>query len=384
MTASVLEVGVIQAVLATLAAVIMIGLGFLYRPNPATLLWSLMFLVVTVGSFGTIVAAATSATWVRDFSVGFMLGGPALVWAGLRADRSARSLAWVAAALCVAGAVSMLLTSGTPIHAATYSLVYLASTVMAALSAVELLIRPERGTGMLLPLTLISLVLPVIGLASVSASVLSLSLTPHSVLPDVKALGQVIYVTCALVSLLYLARFADAAVSVRGRAEFAFVAADRLARAEAAADRTWSMLSVSLDDTGPLRIATGEAGFRQIMERLSADVRRVFPVEADIGPDSPEALLLLISRPDAVIRDAIRELLHLFGTVTPDQPIAVELSASVGWASVRSHGYDPVTLIDAARAAMLEAREAGGSRWERARLPGQVAADDMSAGGATV
>src|SRR5690606_40352202 len=46
--------------LATLTSMIMIGLGFLYRPGPATLLWSSMFVLVTLSAYATVIAGAAS------------------------------------------------------------------------------------------------------------------------------------------------------------------------------------------------------------------------------------------------------------------------------------------------------------------------------------
>jgi GGDEF domain-containing protein len=365
MTSSTLEGEALLAVFAILAALLMFGLGFLYRPTWSTLLWSMVFFLVTLGTFGVIVADATTLDWIDDIAVGLMLGAPALVWSGLRAERAAPARSWIAVAQGVASAGVLLATAGLPVHSLAYSVAYLGSTVMAALSAVELLRRPERGGGMLLPLTVVSLVLPLIGVASVSAALLADGGTQHTALPDVKVVGQVVYLTCALISLLFLTRFADSVAEVKGQTEFAHIADDRLARAATAEDRNWAMLSLSLDDTGPLRVAVGEPGLQRIMARFAADVRASFPVEADIGPDSPYGFLVLLSRPDGVVRESIRDLLERIGTVTPDQPIETELSASVGWAPVRTVGYDAVQLIDAAHAAMARAREAGGNRWER-------------------
>jgi hypothetical protein len=372
MTDSMLEVDAVEAVLAVLATLIMVGLGFLYRATRATLLWSMMFLLITLGAFGTLVAEATGMHWIDDISVGFMLGAPALVWSGLRAYRGASSYPWVAPVQGALGAAALAVTFGLPVHALVFALVYFAATVMAALSAFELIRRPERGAGLLLPLTAVSLVLPVVGIAGVASAAVSFGAAQHSVLPDVKALGQVIFITCALVTLLHLARYAEPATELRTPTEFAHVARDRLQRAAAADDRTWSMLSLSLDDTGPLRVAVGEAGFQRILARFTDDARASFPAEADIGPDAPHGLLVLLARPEAVVRDCIRDFLERLGTVTPDQPISIEFSASVGWAPVRAVGYDAVVLIDAAHAAMQAARDAGGNRWERVDAPTPV------------
>jgi hypothetical protein len=367
MTFSTLDDAVVLAALATLMSMIMIGLGFLYRPGLATLLWSLMFVLVTLSAYGTVVAGAASIHLLADASAGFALGAPALVWSGLRADRGVGSFAWVGPVLAVLSAAAYAGTDGTAFHSLVFSVLYLMSAVMAALSVLELLRRPEHGGGRLLPLTIASAILPIIAIASIIASLVTLASAPAApALPDLKALGQIAYLTCAIVTLLSIARF-PSSVGVDEVADpFARTAADRLLRARESGEAGWSLLSVSLDDTAALRVAGGEVAFRRILARFRSDVRSAFPVESDIGADGPHTYLVLISRPDGVVRDCIRDLLDRVSTVTDDQPLSVEFSASVGWAKVTDSGYELAPLTEAAHTAMEAARTAGGHRWERA------------------
>jgi hypothetical protein len=368
MTYSSLDDAVVLAVLATLMSMIMIGLGFLYRPRLATLLWSLMFLQVTLSAYGTVVANAASLHQLADASAGFALGAPALVWSGLRADQDKRSLPWLGPVLGVVAGVAYAVTDGTDAHTLVFSLAYVASATLAALSALELLHRDERSRGRLLPLTIASATLPLIAVASLIAAVVTLGTHLTSpALPDLKAIGLLAYLTCAIVTLQSLARSPDAAGSEEPADPFPAVAADRLARAQESTETGWSMLSVSLDDTDSLRVAGGEVAFRRILTRFHANVRASFPADADIGADGPSGYLVLISRPDGAIRDCIRDLLDRVSTVTPDQPLAVEFSTSVGWAKTADTGYDLATLSAAAHEAMERAQRAGGHRWERAQ-----------------
>lgn len=367
MTYSTLDDAVVLAALATLTSMIMIGLGFLYRPTLATLLWSLMFVLLTLAAYGTVVANASGLHLVADASAGLAMGAPALVWSGLRADRGQRSYAWLGPLQGALSAALYVATHGTDWHAFAFSVLYLLSAVMAGLSVLELLRRPEHGGGRLLPLTIASAALLVIGLASVVAVTLTLSAPPDSpVLPDLKAIGQIAYLICAIVTLLSLARMPGAVGAVEHSDAFAQTATDRLSRARDAGEAGWSLLAVSLDDTEALRIAGGDGVFRRILERFHLDVRSSFPVEADIGSDGSIGYLVLISRPDGVVRDCIRGLLERVSTVTDSQPLSVEFSASVGWAKVETSGYDLEPLAAAAREAMATARAAGGRRWERA------------------
>ena len=367
MTFSTLDDAVVLAALATLTSMIMIGLGFLYRPGPATLLWSLMFVLVTLSAYATVIAGAASLHLLGDAAWGASMGAPALVWSGLRADRGARSYIWVGPTQGLVSAVAYVATDGTVIHSLVFSLLYFASVVWAALSVRELMLRPERGGGRLLPLTLASAALPIIGVASVVASALTWQLDPASpVLPDLKALGQILYLTCAIVTLLSLARMPWGVGVVERSDTFTPTATDRLARAEQAGQTGWSLVAVSLDDPTALRLAGGDAAFRSIFARFDADVHAAFPVESDIGADGAYGFFILLSRSDAVVRDCIIDLLRRVSTVTDDQPLAVEFSASIGWTDVRTSGYELTAMTDAAHAAMERARIAGGHRWERA------------------
>ncbi|WP_194397497.1 hypothetical protein [Microbacterium atlanticum] len=367
MTYSRLDDAVVLAVLSTLMSMIMIGLGFLHRPRLATLLWSLMFLTITLSAYGTVVANAGDLHVLADASAGFALGAPVLVWSGLRADRQKRSLPWLGPLLGVVAATTYALTAGAEVHTLAFSLLYLLSATFAALSVVELLRREERSGGRLLPLMVASAALPLIAVASVIAAVVTLeSQNTTPALPDLKAIGLLAYLTCAIVTLLFLARSPDAGGTDEPVDPFPVVAADKLARAREAAEGGWTLLAVSLDDTESLRVAGGEVAFRRILARFGANVRSSFPADADIGADGTHGYLVLISRPDGVIRDCLRDLLERVSTVTPDQPLAVEFSTSIGWARTADCGYDIATLTAAARQAMERAQRAGGHRWERA------------------
>lgn len=367
MTFSTLDDAVVLAALATLTSMIMIGLGFLYRPTLATLLWSLMFVLMTLSAFGSVVAGTTGIHPLADASAGLAMGAPALVWSGLRADRGVAAYPWLGPLQGVVSAFVYLASHGVTWHYFVFSLLYLMSALMAALSVVELLRRPERGGGRLLPLTIASATISLIGVASIVAASLTWATMPATpVLPDLKAIGQIAYLTCAIVTLLSVTRFPGAVGAVEHRDTFTQTAADRLARAREAGEVGWSLLALSLDDTEALRVAGGEGAFRRILERFRADVRSSFPVEADIGADGQSGYLVLISRPDGVVRECIRGLIDRVSTVTDDQPLSVEFSASVGWAKVEAHGYDLTAMSTAARAAMERARAAGGHRWEAA------------------
>ena len=79
--------------------------------------------------------------------------------------------------------------------------------------------------------------------------------------------------------------------------------------------------------------------------------------------------VVLLPRPEGAVRPLLSRLLDQVATPDPTQPIAVRVSASIGWASVDTVGYDLDELLDAARGAGVQAHRSGGDRWERVMTP---------------
>jgi GGDEF domain-containing protein len=368
MTTATVDGSVLTAVLATLTTILMVGLGFLYRPSPATLLWSIMFLVLMFASYGVLIAEANRMPILGELSEGMMMSAPAFVWSGLRAARGVRPHGWSGPLVATFSAAVLMVSVGHPPHSLVYSVAYFIGAIWAGLTVIELIRRHERDMGRLLPLLVVSGLLPIIGTASIVAAVVGfLSGNEQHVLPDLKSIGVVAYLTCALITLLAIARNPDESRGRSGAGEaFWDTARDRLTRAEAAGETSWCLVALSLDDTDALRAAGGDDAFRRIVARLGSDVRAAFPAEADIFGDGSGSFLVLVARPDSALRDCIRDLLDRVSTVRADQPLAVEFSASVGSACARTHGYDLDTLIAAAHSAMDKARAEGGHQWARA------------------
>lgn len=355
------------AVLAAISSMIMIGLGFLARPSTASLMWSIMFLVVMISSFGQLIAASTAMPQLAQVSVGLALGSPAFVWSGLRALRGVRPFAWAGPVISLGSAVAFAASVGGPAYSLAYASAYLLGSVWAVLTVYELWLRPERGGGPLVPLLVVSGLLPILAVAGMSVVILETVVGPvEHVIPDFTSIGEVAYLVCAIVTLLPLARNPSGSVAVSDGDLFTRSAEDRLARAAAAGEQSWSLLAVSLDDTDALRVAGGEDTFRRLVEQFGDDVRASFPADADIGADGPSGFLVLVSRPGAAVRECMRELLDRVTTISMEDELSVELAASIGWANVRSSGYDLDELTDDAHRAMEVARSAGGHRWRRA------------------
>ena len=362
-----MDLNLVIAVLATLTTVLMIGLGFLRSPSRATRLWALAFTVTMVGFFGLIAAETAGIAALEAACMGAILTTPTLLCAGVRAKFGKPSRAWAALVQGAASVGLLVALVGTPWYSLGFRLAFAVAATFAALTAVEMLNVSGRRLAMLLPLIIASVIFPLLALASLILTVRSLtdgSEDPSQML-TVTLLAVPAYLVCAVVSLLYLstADVGGRLLSAQGTSRVALN--DRLARAEARQESSWSLLYVTLDDVPDIRAAVGDAAFQDVIDRFASQVRAAFPTEADIEFRTDTTALVLLTRPDASIRANVRNLLNAVSTLVSTQPLAVQMSASVGWATTATTGYGREDLIRVASAAAVDARLAGGDRWVR-------------------
>lgn len=300
-----------QVVIATVATVCMIGLGFLYRPSRATAVWSFAFVLVMLTSYAAMIAWANDLVPLRLVSMGVPLAAAALLWSGLRAQRGAPAHEWFAVLVAAVSVTALLAANGTDAYVWAFRLAFAASAASAALTFVELLRRPERAGGTSMPLAAFSLVVAGVGAVSIVVGLVAPGDAGESLecLRTVNSLGMLAYVVCALVTLLFIARGGTGAAT---GSTFAVVAADRLARAQRAGERSWALVYAQIDDAEDLRIVAGDSGFAAIAERLRGDVIEIFPTEADLGWFAPAGVAVLVAQPSAVLRERVRTLLRAF------------------------------------------------------------------------
>jgi hypothetical protein len=352
--------------IATTCTALMIGLGFLARPGRATVLWSAMFAIAMGSAYGSIASDDLDSVPLWLVSTGAILMVPPLAWSGLRAARGATlTFAWLAPVLGVGAIATFLVSLGSPgFHVLARGVVMLCALTN-VLVIIELARRPERGRGAALPLTLVSgiwIVMAVIGLV---ASALEVG-EDYQLLTQSNAVGILVYLVAALVTLLLICRDQAARHAAPNQASFQALIADRLARAATAHERMWTLLDIRLDDVGDLRAATGEGGFDRLSTRFHSAVRSAFPAEADIAAVDDARALVLVSRTPAAVRTCARRLLDDLATMDADAPLGLQLSASIGWADVDTVGYDVRALLSAADRYALAAIADGGDRWIRA------------------
>jgi len=362
------HLGIAQATVATLGTVMIIGLGFLQRPSRASLLWSLAFALAMVSTWVSLAGEALGNEPVRRLGLGLMLGAPALIWSGFRARRRVRSCAWIAVVQSVVSAAGLVLAGYTGFYDLLFRALFFGAAVFAGLTILEIRRSADRHDRLVIPLALVSTGFVVIGFLTLVVGLLFPAGGGDGLafVRTLNSLGMLIYLVCATVTLLFFTSVSPVGVHTAASwPQFTVTAIDRLERARTNGEPSWALLAVRLDDPEEIRAAAGDASFARILERFERTVRAAFPAEADIGREGRGRMVILIARPGPVLREHVRAMLRAVSEMDAAQPIAVQLSASVVWASADIVGYDFTTLLTAAQEASTEAAEGGGDRWQR-------------------
>lgn len=359
-----------QATVTTLATIMIVSLGFLPRPSRAALLWSLAFLLAMSSTWTSVVGVALDDESLRRVGLGLMLGAPALIWSGFRARRGARALPWVGA---LQGACSAALFVGAQDAAAyglSFRLAFLGAAVFAGLTIFELRRSADLRERLMLPLLVVSAGFVALALASVISAIAAPTAVGDLQLPRLlNGLAMLVYLVCATVSLLYFTSVSTSySLTATDWPQFAVTASDRLRRAGRVREPGWAALSIQVDDPAYLRSAAGDNNWAHIISTFETLVTEAFPADADIGRRASGHVVVLVARPDPVVREHVRTVLREFTEMDATSWIAVQLSASVGWVPAEAADYDFDALVGQADAAASTAQRLGGDRWERVRL----------------
>jgi len=371
------DVNVVLVAIATTAAIVMIGLGFLPFPSRASAIWSIGFALGMLSAYMWVTAASIHSPHLRAAAAGPMLAATGLLWVGLRARRGLERIFVVPTVIVfTVGTTLLILTAGAPGYGVALRGIFLVAGAYAVLAATELI----RIRGPLRELTL------PLGIASVAFAVLSLLFAFDGIVSggtdawsetesadsarNLMAISASVYILCAVVTLVGLSREGQSRTPVRDGIDLTSLAQDRLSRARDRGDVWWSVLDIRLDDPDDLLEASNEKAFARITDRFTADVRAVLPPEADLEQVSSTRIVALVPRSDAAVRTILSQLLERIATVVDGQAIPVRLSASIGVANVTTTGYDVAELRAAAAAAAEHAAVSGGDRWERAVVSG--------------
>jgi len=369
-----IDVTIVLVAVATTCTIIMIGLGFLPYPGRAASIWSSGFALAMLSCYLLVAADQIGSAALRGAAHGPILCAVGFIWIGLRARRGREPIMLIPTIVVFSAATVILgLTAETLAYGAVFRVSFLLAAVTAGLAAWESLRlrKPERE--MSLPVIVVScgfvglaLLVAIDGLVRVAEGTIGETESDLQNLYDLNEVVALLYLICALVTLLYLVRRGAQSSDPRQTVEFFGVARDRLVRAKDAGDRWWSLIDVRLDDAGELLDASSGRAFQRITARFADDIRTVMPPEADIYAVSPTRILVLLPRPDTAVRGLLSRLLDRIGTLTDQPAVPIRLSASIGVAAAPLADYDLDRLREAASEAAAHAQVSGGDRWERA------------------
>jgi hypothetical protein len=365
------DLGIAQAVITTLATMLTIGIAFLVRPGLPTLYWSIAFTLAMLATYGVVAGDAADIETLRRASLGALMGAPAFLWSGFRAAWGLRPHVWAGAAMAVASAFSLAIVDDMVWFTVAYRTVFFAASVFAGLFVLDWARSPaRRNDRLLLPLVIVSVAFFVTGVGTLLAGLVY----PPSGGDDfelvrlISSIGMLVYVACALIAVVgTTARdsgIGRAATVSTAWQQFERTAGDRLARAQKTSE-PWSVVYLGLDDAADIRQTAGAAAFATLSERLEDEVRAAFPAESDVGSPSAGAVVVLVPRPDAVVRDLLRTTLERVTLLDVHGALPIRPTASAGWAPVSVLGYDLDTLVYTGREAARVASGKGGDRWER-------------------
>ncbi|MCR2784948.1 MULTISPECIES: hypothetical protein [unclassified Microbacterium] len=370
-------VGVVLVTLSTVNTAVMVGLAFFYRPSRATGIWTFAFTLAMITSYGWVAADAMGSVSLRAACAAAMLGATVFIWVGLRVRRGARSYTWIAVVFTLTCTIVLPLTAELDAFSIIFRAAFVVAGVFAALTLAELVRIGARMRHETLPLAVASAGFIIFSVLSVADGLMRGFPTGGagagdalSLIRDLNSMASIVYGTAAMITLLLLSREGASTPHVTlTKTPFRAVAEDRLRRAEAAGDPWWCLLDIRLDDPEDLREAFSAADFSRIADRFARDVTSVLPPDADIELQGDSGIVVLLPRPEGAVRQLLARLLDRVATADPARPIATRVSASIGWASVDTVGYDLDELLAAARAASAQAHRSGGDRWERVTLP---------------
>ena len=363
------NLGLAQATVATLATVMVIGLGFLHRPSRAALLWSLAFVLAMSSTWISVAGSVIGDEAVRRAGLGLMLGAPALIGSGFRARRGVRALPWIAIVQSLATTGAFVLAVDPRVYGMTFRVAFLGAAIFAGLTIAEINRAADRLERLALPLTVVSA-----GFVALAGGIVVAGLALPSNAQDLQlprilnGLAMLIYLVCATVSVLYFTSVSPIGVQTANSwPHFSVTATDRLARARRSQESSWAVLAIRLDDPDQIRSTIGENSWSRIVTAFETVVATTLPPEADIGRPARGRVVAVICRPGPVLREHVRTLLRRVTELDAEEWSDVKLSASVGWVPAEYADYDLSDLVQRADEAALTATRLGGDRWERLR-----------------
>ena len=358
-----------QVLMATAGTLLTIGIAFLTRPGRATLIWSSSFTLTMLATFGALAGELGGLETVRRVCLGLMLGAPALLWSGFREWWGVRWHAWTGPTLAAASATALALVPDEQFLLA-YRLAFLASASFGALFFFGWIRKRARRDPFTVAFAIFSIAYFVLAIGSATFVLVNTTQAAGAapVLRLVAGTGMLAYGGSAIIAVLGVTtrgtRLAAGGRPAGSWQRIAGRARERLTRGQANLE-PWSVLWVQVDDVDDIRRVTNGAVVAQLAQRLEPAVRAAFPQAAEVGRTPDGSVVVLVLAPDADLRDALRDALQHVQAIDMQGTIPIRASASAGWASASTVGYDLDALVYLAREAAAVASENGGDRWER-------------------
>ncbi|MFS0892926.1 hypothetical protein [Microbacterium sp. 179-I 3D3 NHS] len=369
----------------TVLAALVLGLATLARPSRATIVWGTAFSLGVLGAYLWLAGHQMDRAVLRAAASGILLGFEPLVWLGLRFHLGRRAPVWLAVAFAVLVPCLLVLASGTVWYLPAFHVVFLGAGVFAALIAYELLRRQPVSLDVVLPLALASCGFVVVAVVTGVLAIISGgagSEAQLAALRGMNAVGTVVVSTCAAFTLVLMVRAPHPSA---GRADDAAQrAAQRLRKAEAQNELSWSILDIRLDDPADLREASTGSAYALIVKRFHQDIEEALPAAADAHRVGDARAIAIVRGGDEAVQHHIRDILNRISSLERDSSFdGIRASASIGWATVSTVGYDYDVLVAAAGEAAVRARADGGDRWKRATAADGPGVDAMPADGSS-
>lgn len=352
----------------TVLTVLVLGLATLARPSRATVIWGAAFGLGMLGAYLWLAGHQNDFQPLRSAASALLLCFEPLIWIGLRVHLGRRAPWWIVVVFVAVAPVLLVATSDSPWYLSAFNLVFVGSAVFAGLVAYELLRRQPVSRDIILPLALASCGFVIVSVASaISALTIGTASSAEQLdaLRGMNAVGTIVVSTCAAFTLVLLVRAGESrpaetdGVAQRARRQ--------LRKAEAQNDHGWSILEVRLDDPADLREAMSGSEFARIVDRFHDDIQEALPPLADAERIADDRAVVVIRASDEAVRFHVRAVLSRISDIDHDRAVGgVRASASIGWATADTCGYDYDVLVAAAGRAAARAREAGGDQWKRA------------------
>lgn len=362
-----LQIDVMTSMIAvvTVLTVVVIALVTLARPSRTTVTWGIAFGLAMLGTYIWFAGHQLEAPALRALASGMLLGFEPFIWLGLRMFNGRRQRMSLVVATATLFPVVLLVTVGTVAYQPAFHAVFLAAAVYAALIIRELSRLVPAQRDVVMPLALASGAFVVVAVVAACSALWRSGVSAETQLESVRGVntvGTLVLSTCAAFTIVLLVR-GGTAVAAGDRTAISA----RLARAQQQGDSAWSVLDIRLDDPVDLDEASTGADFAAIIERFHRDVLATLPVDADVDRVDDGQVFVAIRGSDEAIRHHLRALLNRVSTIEADaSAFGIRVSASIGWASVATVGFDVSSLRDAADAAGRAARADGGDCWKRA------------------